>query len=61
MAYLDIDPKNTDLTKEERDQLVNEDERQALLNSSLASARHGGGRQARNLANPDIEAKAFDS
>jgi hypothetical protein len=47
MAYLDFDHSNSDLNEVERQQLNNDDERQALLNMSVASARGGGGVQAR--------------
>jgi len=58
MAYLEFDNNNTDLTDVEKDQLNNDDERQALLNQSVASAKGGGGVQARQLQNQKSEEKA---
>jgi hypothetical protein len=49
MAYLDFDHKSTELGEVEREQLQNDDERQALLNQSAASAKGGGGTHARQL------------
>jgi len=50
MQYLEFDTSNSDLNAIERKQLNNDEERQALLDQSLASARGGGGPQARSLA-----------
>ena len=50
MAYLEFDIQNTELNAVERKQLHNDEERQALLDQSLASARGAGGIQARSLS-----------
>jgi hypothetical protein len=50
MPYLEFDIQNTELNAVERKQLHNDEERQALLDQSLASARGAGGIQARSLS-----------
>ena len=49
MTYLEFDQRNTDLNDLEKEQLNNDDERQALLNHSMASQRNAGGLLAQNL------------
>lgn len=61
LPYLDFDNSNPDLNAIERKQLNNDEERQALLDQSLASARGGGGAQARSLAAQEQEGKLFES
>lgn len=61
MQYLEFDTENSALSKAERKQLHNDEERQALLDHSVASAKGGGGPQARSLAAQEQEGKKFDS
>lgn len=53
MKYLEFDEKTTELNDGELEQLNNDEERQALLDQSLASARGAGGQQARSLLAQD--------
>ena len=57
MSYLEFDAKTTDLSEVEREQLVNDEERQALLNQSVASARGGKNHYARSLAAQEEDGK----
>jgi hypothetical protein len=49
MTYLDFDQRNTDLNDMEKEQLNNDDERQALLDNSVHAGKKAGGLLAANL------------
>lgn len=57
MSYLEFDARTTELSEVEREQLVNDEERQALLNQSVASARAGKNHYARSLAAQEEDGK----
>lgn len=49
MGYLEFDINDTELNDQEKDQLINDDERQKLLIESIASEKDGGQKYAMNL------------
>jgi hypothetical protein len=61
MPYLDFDQETTELNSGEVEQLNNDEERQALLDQSIASARGAGGAQARSLLAQDQLGKEMES
>jgi hypothetical protein len=50
MPYLEFDVSTTELNAEERKQLNNDEEREALLNHSVQTARVGGNQYMRQMA-----------